>query len=132
MKIWLYNIFTIFCFVILGRGVDMLLPVEFPSSIIGLLLLFIALSSGILKKKYVEKICEQFNRHIGILFVPAGVALMGYFDLVQQNLLPLIMAGSIGTVVIFFTVGHTYCFLNRASSNKTLNKKSNAKQGENK
>ena len=118
MKIWLYNIFTIFCFVVLGRVISMLLPVAFPSSIIGLLLLFVALSSGMLKQKYVEKACEQLNRHIGILFVPAGVALMGYFELVQQNLVALIMAGFIGTVVIFFTVGHTYCYLNRASAAK--------------
>ncbi|WP_017220085.1 CidA/LrgA family protein [Moritella dasanensis] len=118
MKIWLYNIVTIFCFVVLGRVISMLLPVEFPSSIIGLLLLFVALSSGMLKQKYVEKVCEQLNRHIGILFVPAGVALMGYFDLVQQNLVALIMAGLIGTVTIFFTVGHTYCYLNRASAAK--------------
>lgn len=118
MKIWLYNIFTILCFVVLGRAVSMLLPVEFPSSIIGLLLLFVALSSGLLKQKYVEKVCEQLNRHIGILFVPAGVALMGYFELVQQNILALIMAGLIGTVAIFFTVGHTYCYLNRASAEK--------------
>ena len=131
MKIWLYNIFTIFCFVILGRGVSLLLPVEFPSGIIGLLLLFIALSSGILKQKYVEKVCLQLNRHIGILFVPAGVALMGYFDLVQQNLLPLIMASFIGTVVIFLTVGHTYCYLNRASAAKS-NKALNEKQGDDK
>ncbi|WP_198438754.1 CidA/LrgA family protein [Moritella sp. F3] len=118
MKIWLYNIFTILCFVVLGRAVSMLLPVEFPSSIIGLLLLFVALSSGLLKQKYVEKVCEQLNRHIGILFVPAGVALMGYFELVQQNILALIMAGLIGTVAIFFTVGHTYCYLNRANAEK--------------
>jgi holin-like protein len=60
---------------------------------------------------------------------------MGYFDLVQQNLLPLIMASFIGTVVIFFTVGHTYCFLNRGSaarSNKVLNNKINEKQGDDK
>ncbi|NQZ91984.1 MAG: CidA/LrgA family protein [Moritella sp.] len=118
MKIWLYNIFTICCFVVLGRVISMLLPVEFPSSIIGLLLLFVALSSGMLKQKYVEKACEQLNRHIGILFVPAGVALMGYFELVQQNLVALIMAGLVGTVAIFFTVGHTYCYLNRASTAK--------------
>lgn len=118
MKIWLYNIFTIVCFVVLGRVVSMLLPVEFPSSIIGLLLLFIALSSGMLKQKYVEKACEQLNRHIGILFVPAGVALMGYFELVQQNLIALIMAGFFGTVAIFFSVGHTYCYLNRTSAAK--------------
>ncbi|QUM76669.1 CidA/LrgA family protein [Moritella sp. 24] len=130
MKIWLYNIFTIFCFVILGRVISMLLPVPFPSSIIGLLLLFIALSSGMLKQKYVEKICGQLNRHIGILFVPAGVALMGYFELIQQNILALIMAGLIGTVAIFLTVGHTYCYLNRASS-RDANKKSSPEQGDN-
>ena len=118
MKIWLYNIFTIFCFVVLWRVISMLLPVAFPSIIIGLLLLFVTLSSGMLKQKYVEKVCEQLNRHIGILFVPAGVALMGYFELVQQNLVALIMAGLIGTVAIFFSFGHTYCYLNRASAAK--------------
>ncbi len=112
MKIWLYNIFTILCFVLLSRAIGMLLPFNFPTSIIGLLLLFIALSSGLLKPMYIEKVCDQLNRHIGILFVPAGVALMGYFELVQQNLLALSMASLIGTVVIFFSVGHTYSFLN--------------------
>ena len=129
MKIWIYNIFTILCFVILSRAIGMLLPFTFPSSIIGLLLLFIALSSGLLKPKYIEKVCDQLNRHIGILFVPAGVGLMGYFELVQQNLLALSMASLIGTIVIFFTVGHTYCYLNSrlidfrtSSTNRDRNK----------
>jgi holin-like protein len=122
MKIWLYNIFTILCFVILSRAIGMLLPFAFPSSIIGLILLFIALSSGLLKPKYIEKVCDQLNRHIGILFVPAGVGLMGYFELVQQNLLALSMASLIGTIVIFFSVGHTYCYLNSRLMNSRTNR----------
>ena len=112
MRIWLINIFAMVCFVALGELISMLLPFQFPASIIGLLLLFIALSSGLLKQQHVALICGQLNRHIGILFVPAGVALMGYFDLIQQNLVALILASVLGTVAIFFTVGHCYCYLN--------------------
>ncbi len=108
MKIWIYNIFTILFFVLLSRLITAFLPFNFPSSILGLILLFIALNSGLLKQHYVEKACNLLNKYIGILFVPSGVALLSYFDLVQDNLLAILVASVCGTVVIFYTVGFTY------------------------
>lgn len=111
MKLWSYNLAVISFFIVLSRLIAHFLPFEFPSSIIGLLLLFVALNSGLLKPAYAEKICTILNKYIGVLFVPSGVGLMHYFDLVSDNLAALLITAFVSTLAVFFTVGKVYSLL---------------------
>lgn len=113
MKLWVYNILTLLFFVLISRVIAALLPFPFPSSIIGLILLFLALNSKLLDIHYAERACLLLNKHIGVLFVPAGVALIGYIDLVAENWLALITTTLLSTIMVFYTVGHVYCWLNQ-------------------
>lgn len=115
MKLWIFNIITIAFFMLISRLITQLLPFEFPSSIIGLVLLFLALNSKILNIEYAEKACLLLNKYIGVLFVPAGVALIGYVDLVTENWFALITTALLSTIAVFYTVGHIYCFLNKGN-----------------
>src|SRR5699024_105133 len=52
-----------------------------PGSVIGLVLLFILLISGIVKEKYIRSGANFMMKHLVLFFVPATVGIMGYIDL---------------------------------------------------
>lgn len=53
-----------------------------PGSIIGMLLLFIALLIGVIKLGYVEDVSHFFLKNMGFFFIPLGVSLIdSYVDI---------------------------------------------------
>lgn len=76
----------IFGICLAGEGIAALLPVAFPSSVIGLLLLLILLFTGIIKTRYIQRITEFFMVNMAFVFVPACVSMMEQFDLIRPQL----------------------------------------------
>ncbi|WP_253958177.1 CidA/LrgA family protein [Metabacillus halosaccharovorans] len=77
------------------------LPV--PGNVLGMILLFLCLTTGIVKLKYIEKAAEFLIKHLSLFFIPYAVGLMTYGKLIQTSgwELLLMIAGStvIGLVV---------------------------------
>ena len=47
-----------------------------------MLLLTLAILTGVVKLEYVERASEVLLKHLGLFFVPPGVGLILYFDLI--------------------------------------------------
>jgi holin-like protein len=80
-----------------------LINLPLPGSVLGMILLFISLSMGIVKLKYIEKAAEYLIKHLALFFVPYAVGLMTYGDLIKTNgwklLLMIVGSTVIGLVV---------------------------------
>ena len=85
-----------------------------PSSIIGMLLLASFLKMKWVKLEWVEKISEFLLANLGFFFVPPGVAIMLYLDVIQKELLPIAMATVISTVLVLVVTGHMHQFVVKA------------------
>ena len=70
----------------LGELVVYLTGVKLPSSIIGMLLLACFLKMGWVKLKWVQGLSDFLVANLGFFFVPSGVALMLYFDIIEAQL----------------------------------------------
>ena len=57
-----------------------------PGTVIGLILLFLALYFGIVKTEMIEDICEVLISHMPFLFIPAGVGLIKSFEMLQGKI----------------------------------------------
>lgn len=79
------------------------LPV--PPSVIGMLLLTLSLRTGVLPVAWVRPAAETLIRYMALLFVPAGVGLMLYTDLLREEWPALLVAGVGGTLAVLLTVG---------------------------
>ena len=66
----------------LGELIVYLTGVTLPSSIIGMLLLALFLKTGWIKLKWVQGLSDFLVANLGFFFVPPGVALMLYFDVI--------------------------------------------------
>jgi holin-like protein len=84
-----------------GMAISIILPVPLPGSIVGMLLLLLLLLLKILQVKHIKDISDFFLRNMGVFFVPACVALVGHFGLLQEKLVAFTLICMISTIVTF-------------------------------
>lgn len=82
---------VIMLFVMLGEALRYILPWPIPASIYGLVLLFVALATKVVKLKWVEDTANFLLSIIIIMFVVLAVGIMDLFDVLAGNL-PVILA----------------------------------------
>lgn len=80
---------------------ERLLPFPFPASVIGMVLLFILLSTGLLKLEHVREKADFLLANMAFFFLPAGVSVMNYFDVLGSALVPLLVICLVTTVLVF-------------------------------
>ena len=81
--------------------VEKVLPFAFPASVIGMILLFICLLTGVLKIEYIQEKADFLLENMAFFFVPAGVSIINYFDVLESTWIQLVVICVISTVVTF-------------------------------
>ena len=75
-----------------GELIVWLTGISIPSSIIGMLLLTALLQMKVVKLEWVKGMSDFLISNLGFFFVPPGVALMLYFNIIKAELLPIVLA----------------------------------------
>ena len=89
----------------LGELIIYLTGIPFPSSILGMLLLTLFLKLGWLRLEWVQGMADFLVANIGFFFVPPGVALMCYFDLITAEFWPIVTATVVSTLLVLIVTG---------------------------
>ena len=58
------------------------LPFSFPASVIGMILLLLCLLTGFLKIEHVQEKADFLLGNMAFFFVPAGVSIINYFEII--------------------------------------------------
>jgi holin-like protein len=105
-NVWQYLRAFIFIYLCLYAGtfIASLLPITSPGSIIGMLILFVLLALQIIPAKWVKPGCSVLIRYMALLFVPIGVGVMQYYDLLKAQYGPILVSCFISTLVVFLVV----------------------------
>lgn len=101
-----------------GELIVWLTGISIPSSIIGMLLLTALLQMKVFKLEWVKGMSDFLISNLGFFFVPPGVALMLYFDIIKAELLPIVVATVISTVLVMITTGWTDQYLRKLNNKK--------------
>ncbi|MER2064670.1 MAG: CidA/LrgA family protein [Alkalibacterium sp.] len=99
------QLFWIFFFSFLGEVGSYLSPVAVPGSVIGMVLLFLALHFKWIDMDKVETVGEWLTNNMAILFVPAGVGLMTNFSIIGEVWWQLLLVILISTIAMMAFVG---------------------------
>ena len=99
----------------LGELVVFLTGIKLPSSIIGMLLLALFLKLDWVKLKWVQGLSDFLVANLGFFFVPAGVALMLYFDIIQAQFWPILIASVVSTLLVFLVTGWIHQIIRRSN-----------------
>lgn len=96
--------FYILLFYFLGEMLSKLIHGFIPGSVLGMVLLFLALFFKILNPENVRSAATTITKNMAVFFVPAGVGLMVYARLLSKSLLAITLAIAGSTVLTIITV----------------------------
>lgn len=109
--------FIIFGCLAVGELIVWLTNIPIPSSIIGMLLLTALLQMKVIKLEWVKAMADFLISNLGFFFVPPGVALMLYFDLIQKEFIPIVVATVLSTIVVLVVTGWIHQYFNKKHGN---------------
>lgn len=91
-----------------GEFITWLTGISVPSSIIGMFLLTFLLKVKVIKLEWVETISNFLVKNMGFFFVPPGVALMLYFDIIGKEIVSIVLATTLSTMLVLVVTGWTH------------------------
>ena len=92
----------------IGEFIVYISGIKLPSSIIGMILLTLSLETGLVRLEWVQGLSKILISNMGFFFIPAGVGLMLYFDIIQAQFWAIAGATVISTVIVLIVTGWIY------------------------
>ncbi len=96
--------FIILLFLVAGEAISLLIDSFVPGNVIGMVLLFASLQSGIVKPRSIESVSVFLTKNMALFFVPASVGLMASFHLLGMHWLSILLASVISTMLVLAVV----------------------------
>ena len=84
----------------LSTAIISFLGIPFPPPLLGMLILTALLCTGVIKENYIEDICTALIDKMALLFLPAGVSMILYLDVIKAELLPISLTIILSSVII--------------------------------
>ena len=79
--------------------------ITMPGTIIGMIILFLLLQFKIMKEETIKDVADFLLGNMAIFFVPAGVSLINSLGLITENMLVLLLSGTVETIIIMIVTG---------------------------
>ena len=98
MKLYV-QLMIIFMMSLVGEGISSVFHLPVPGSIIGLVLLFLALQFKLLRLRHISMVGNFLLANMTILFLPPAVGIMDKFQVIAPYLLPIILI-VLGAIVL--------------------------------
>ena len=80
-------------------------PLPIPAAIYGFVLLFLALSTGLLKESHIDETATFLISILPILFVAPMVNILSCYKIIAPNLVSIITIVVVSTIVVFAVAG---------------------------
>lgn len=92
--------FVILCAIqYLCNWIVRLTHIVLPSPILGIIVFALLLQFKIIKKEWVQDICNLLLKNMPLLFVPLFVGIIAYYGIIEKNLIPIIINVVVTTTV---------------------------------
>ena len=98
--------FSIILFIsTLGELLHAWIPLPIPASVYGLVLMLLALVTGILKVHQVKEVSSFLIEIMPVMFIPAGVGLLKSWPALQPIWIPVVLTVVLTTIIVMAVTG---------------------------
>lgn len=97
----------------LGEGLKALIPLPIPASIYGLVLMLVALMTGIIKLNDVKCTARFLIEIMPLMFIPAAVGIIVEWQALQPIIGPIAVITLVSTVVVMGVAGRVTQYVNK-------------------
>ncbi len=110
--------FIIILLLAIGNALSWLINGFIPGSVIGMLLMFLFLISGLIKPDDVRPVAEFLTKNMAILFVPSAIGIMEQWSLIKVHFIAWILIIVISTILVMASTGWTQDLLSKLFSKR--------------
>ena len=121
---YLRQLLIILIFSFIGEVLHSLIPIQVPASIYGLVLLFIALLTGIIQLPQVKESAKYLIEIMPLMFIPAGVGLLESWGDLKSILIPVLILLVASTILVMGVSGKVTQGIIQRSKRKESEKQS--------
>ena len=121
---YLRQLLIILIFSFIGEVLHSLIPIQVPASIYGLVLLFIALLTGIIQLPQVKEVAKYLIEIMPLMFIPAGVGLLESWGDLKSILIPVLILLVASTILVMGVSGKVTQGIIQRSKRKESKKQS--------
>ncbi|MCI8858814.1 MAG: CidA/LrgA family protein [Lachnospiraceae bacterium] len=113
----------------LGEILYLAIPLPIPASVYGLILMLVALCTGIIKLKQVKEAATFLIEIMPVMFIPAAAGLLDSWSSLKPIWIPVILITIITTVIVIAVTGQaTQYLIHRENKNKREIQKNGGKK----
>lgn len=87
----------------LGELLSFVFSLPIPGSVIGMVILTLALRFSLVKADKLKVGSDVLLKNMSLLFVPPGVGLILYLDLIWSELIPIFVSYLLSTCIVLWT-----------------------------
>ena len=121
---YLRQLLIILIFSFIGEILHSLIPIQVPASIYGLVLLLIALLTGIIQLPQVKETAKYLIEIMPLMFIPAGVGLLESWGNLKSILVPVLLLLVASTILVMGVSGKVTQGIIQRSKRKESKKQS--------
>lgn len=114
------SLVILYIMLLLGNLISHYVPVGVPGSIWGLLILFIGLTTRIIRLEWIYLGSSLLIRYMAVLFVPVSVGIIKYYDLLVAQWKILLIPNILSTFLTLFIIAFlgNYLFYKQSFTHK--------------
>ena len=114
------SLVILYIILLLGNLISHYVPVGIPGSIWGLLILFIGLTTRIIRLEWIYFGSSLLIRYMAVLFVPVSVGIIKYYDLLVAQWKILLIPNILSTFLTLFIIAFLgkYLFYKQSFAHK--------------
>ena len=114
------SLVILYIILLLGNLISHYIPLGIPGSIWGLLLLFLGLTTRIIRLEWIYLGSSLLIRYMAVLFVPVSVGIIKYYDLLVSQWKILLIPNILSTFLTLFIIAFwgNYLFYKQSFAHK--------------
>ena len=109
------GLFFILAFLAIGNLLSGLLGGFMPGSVIGMLLLFVSLLTGIVQDRWIRQVATFLTDNMMIFFMPAFMGIMDLWGVIKMNLWAWVAILILSTALVLVATGVVQGLIERIS-----------------
>ena len=90
----------------IGELLNRVIPLPIPASIYGMLILFTALCTGVLKLSHVRETGKFLITIMPLMFIAPAVGLIESWEIMQEFIVAIIVISIVSTIAVIGAAGH--------------------------
>lgn len=98
---YISQVLIIVLFTFLGEVLSRVIPFPIPAAIYGIVLMLIALSTGILKAEKVKDVSQFLISIMPVLFVAPAVRILEYWGIIAPDVVAIVIISVVSTFLVF-------------------------------